>query len=492
MTRADYDRKYEAGTCPRPPPSRKWNYMGCVKSGRVQRLVSLVCWIPLGVALFPLALGVNLFHWLTTYVFYGGSIGVARRTTQPRRNCLMRWILSLVEVFNVVEIPKTWDRAKAEEAFHAFRRRNGYTPDQLKVITHVIDDTVRRDEVVHKYHRADAYPATLHHAWVLCGPTRTFICSLTNFAEYDGTSCFNLVKGFVHTYYEGEKGAPIVRSMAGNPELDLQLDGTDPHLKRQLGAWPALKVAFKTSFIFSYMYGRSLLTREVFDMLGSASPTVCTVTETVDLEANAAMTAAIKRRGYKMFPWIMRCSAKSLQRCEPRVDRPILLTQVSCQSRYYKPKVPRNVCGNWLIGLGANPSLEDDLCDEGWCLDYYKQLIKHITTFSGAAAWSFLNQTLYGFFGSGFWANARQIYWFNNYGLRDMHPEAGGVTYHWGPNYTVATYCLVNVVAVDGRTCITLLSSVVPQEELHRAARMMKAAMIEEASAAASNGGRKK
>ena len=43
-------------------------------------------------------------------------------------------------------------------------------------------------------------------------------------------------------------------------------------------------------------------------------------------------------------------------------------------------------------------------------------------------------------FGTAAWTNPRIIYWFNNYGLRDMHPEAGGVTYHWGPNYTVVMY----------------------------------------------------
>ena len=63
-----------------------------------------------------------------------------------------------------------------------------------------------------------------------------------------------------------------------------------------------------------------------------------------------------------------------------------------------------------------------------------------------------------------------------------MHPAAGGVTYHWGPNYGVATYLLVNVVTVDGRQCITLLSSVIPQGRLQEIATLMKRLMVEQAA----------
>ena len=53
--------------------------------------------------------------------------------------------------------------------------------------------------------------------------------------------------------------------------------------------------------------------------------------------------------------------------------------------------------------------------------------------------------------------------------------------YYWGPHYSLAAYCLVNVVTVDGRTCLSLLSSVLPQGELERAASLMKQSMIEQA-----------
>jgi len=53
--------------------------------------------------------------------------------------------------------------------------------------------------------------------------------------------------------------------------------------------------------------------------------------------------------------------------------------------------------------------------------------------------------------------------------------------YYWGPHYSLAAYCLINVVTVDGRTCLSLLSSVLPQGELERAASLMKQSMIEQA-----------
>ena len=59
------------------------------------------------------------------------------------------------------------------------------------------------------------------------------------------------------------------------------------------------------------------------------------------------------------------------------------------------PRVERNVCGNWLIGLGSRPTL-DEMSSESWASKFYTSLIDHIESFSGNAAWSFINQTVYG------------------------------------------------------------------------------------------------
>lgn len=481
MTRQEYDEFYNKGDCPPPSSSapRKWQYLPMTRTSWIHGWILRLLWLPLGVFLFVVVLFLNLFYFVWTVTVLGGIRQNALRTTQPRSSLLLRgFILNLIDVFNVTEIHKPWDAAKATKAFQQFRTRNNFSTQQVHFEVHEIPDTVGKREVVHKYHKAEAYPATLHRVWVLCAPSKTYICSATNFAEFDGTSAFNLVKAFVDTYYDGT--SPLVRPRPNDPELDLKLMD-DPEFLNKLNWGRALMVCFVEAYKFAVCYGRYLLSREVFDMLACAPPEVCTAIEWIDCEMNDKMTKQIQQRSQKMFPLLMSTSARALNQCSPKVTNPILLTQVSCQSRYYKPAIAeRNLCGNWLVGLGAKPTL-GELQDPRWCNQYYKKIRNDIESFSGDAAYSFIAQTMLGFNSTAHFANPRHVYWFNNYGRRSMHKDAGGVTYHWGPNYGVAVYCLVNVLTVDGRTCITLLSSVIPQGELQRAASLMKQYMIEEA-----------
>jgi hypothetical protein len=387
-----------------------------------------------------------------------------------------------MDIFNVVEIPKAWNEQDALQAFERMRIRNGYTEQELKVKVFHISDQVEKKEVVHKWQQADAYPATLHHAFVLCAPSKTFVVSLTNFV-YDGTSCLNLVKAFIETYYTKE--APLVRPQKDTP-LDLRLPEDDPNLQVQLGLVPALKACFKTSFLFAVSYGKNLLTRECWDMVGCASPTVSCAMETLSQPVNAQVLSRVKARHGKMFAHIMACSAKTLLETPTlkKVGPPtVLLTQVSCQKNHYKPKVSdRNLVGNWLIGLGSRLTSLLPMANDAWAIAYYKDIRKGIEEFSGATAWSFLNQTVFGFFSTYGWSNVREIFWFNNYGMRTFHPDAGGCTYHWGPNYTASTYLIVNICSPDGYTCITLHSSVIPEGELQIMCRQLKELLISEAS----------
>ena len=50
---------------------------------------------------------------------------LAARVLRP---CSDRWVMSLIDVFNVVEIPKAWEPAKAVIAFEAFRSRTAAWP----------------------------------------------------------------------------------------------------------------------------------------------------------------------------------------------------------------------------------------------------------------------------------------------------------------------------------------------------------------------------
>jgi len=244
---------------------------------------------------------------------------------------------------------------------------NGFAEDEARILVTAIPDTVMKPEVWHyKYRMTDlASTAKVHYVHVLTAPSKTFVVGYTSFRDFDGTSCFNLIKGFVATYYDGE--APLVRPAVGSPELDLRLDTENEELKKKLGALPALRCAVGTSYTMAVQFGRWLLSREVFDGLGCASPECCSVIESLSLEETANMTAALKARQLKPFAYLMATAAEAAKSVpkQYQVARPTLLTQVSCQSRYYMPRVERNVCGNWLIGLGSRPTL-DEMSSESW------------------------------------------------------------------------------------------------------------------------------
>lgn len=61
------------------------------------------------------------------YRFLGGAQGEARRSTMPRRNFLMRWFFSFVDLVDVIDIGKAWwDQENAHTCFEGFCKKNGF------------------------------------------------------------------------------------------------------------------------------------------------------------------------------------------------------------------------------------------------------------------------------------------------------------------------------------------------------------------------------
>jgi len=351
-----------------------------------------------------------------------------------------------------------------------------------------IDDNVTKAQIYRKWNKSMKRPATHHHTWILVAPSRTFICGCTDFGIYDGTSAFNFLKGFVATYYDGDDKAPLVRPRRGNKELDLKLDPTTvlpdgSTMGSRLGCCVGLKLAFKTSFRTAIFLGRNILARELLDLFLQA-PTVANAIATIEPELNAKMTKkVIETDGNKMFAHFMQAGARATTEALPksrRVDRPLLATQVSTQTRYYKPlRQERDVVGNWLIPLGGQYSLEKELGSRDFCEEYYKNMITDIKLFDAKVSESFINQTVFGFFGASAWTNLRKVFWYNNYGLRSMHPDAGDLTYHWGPNYTGSCFVFVNIVTVNGSTCATISSAHMTQKEVNQVAINIRKILLE-------------
>ena len=65
-----------------------------------------------------------------------------------------------------------------------------------------------------------------------------------------------------------------------------------------------------------------------------------------------------------------------------------------------------------------------------------------------------------------------------------MHPDAGDVTYHWGPNYEASCYCFVNIVTVNGSTCITISSAHLNQAAVNQVARDTRRFLLEKIGSA--------
>ena len=199
MWRAEWDAVHAKGDCPYPPhPPRKYQWLPCTNSGPILNAIGLLMWVPLGIVVFCVSLFLNLWTWFIAYTYHGGAHGLAASTTLPLSNRIIRKLFSLVDVCNVTELPKPWDEAKAKQAFDAFRVRNGFAEEEARILVTTIPDTVMKPEVWHKYRMTDlASTAKVHYVHVLTAPSKTFVVGYTNFRDFDGTSCFNLIKGFV-------------------------------------------------------------------------------------------------------------------------------------------------------------------------------------------------------------------------------------------------------------------------------------------------------
>ena len=457
-----------------------WQESGCIGTG-----IQILMWPIMFLIFLPVLTLSNLVIWMFVYGCRGGAIGVAKSGTQPYCT-IMRLMFSEVSVQNCIEIQQKLDGDKAKKCFSKYAQRNHYIEGK-HVILEVfdIDDTVTKAQIYRKWKHGMRRPASHHHTWLLISPSRTFICGCTDFGIYDGTSSFNWLKGFVQTYYDGEDKAPLVRPKKGNKELDLKLDASTvlpdgTTMGARLGCCTGLKVVFKTSFRSAILMGRNILSREILDFF-LQSPKAYSAIATIAPELNTKMTNKIQTDGNKMFAHFLQAGGRACNELATtnKVLNPLLATQVSTQTRYYKPLIKeRNVVGNWLIPLGGQYNLKQ-LGNRAWCETYYKDLIKDIKNFDNKVAEAFINQTVFGFFGAGAWTNPRKIFWYNNYGLRSMHPDAGDLTYHWGPNYTASCYCFVNIVTVNGSTCITISSAKMNQHEVNQIAQNVRTILLE-------------
>lgn len=450
-----------------PAPDAGNNY----QSGRVATAIQRLLFLPMLVCLLPIGLLLNLFSWARTYSVGGGVYGAAFRKTLPAHTAY-RQISSIVKVLNAVELEeRTLDPARFEEVFWAYCDKNGFARDEMGFEARAI--AVDRSKLsVYRELTAEDPPfrvkVTLMHS-----PEHAVICGLYDFGYMDGTSCLNFIQALLAEYFDE---AHVENRPRDGGAVDITLAKS---VRPKLGAGYALGVALRESWNFAVGWARWGFSREAYDLF--IPPEISVAIETIDAGDHSAMVQALSSQPepLKPFEHFMAASARVAQAAGlPENVR--LLTQISCQTRYYEPILPRNLVGYWLVGRSTRHTLSE-MKTVAFARAYYTKLKEELADLSGEVRTSLVRQAMLSLGGTGAASNLRQVFWFNNYGLREMTTSAGRLSYHWAPNYKLCTAILVNIVTVNGRTCITLSSSVLPQARVEQAAADLKRLLLEPA-----------
>ena len=441
------------------------------RSGPFATAIQWLLFLPMLACLLPIGLLLNLFAWARTYAVDGGVYRTAFRKTLPT-NSAYRKLSSIVKVLNAVELEeRTLNPARFEEVFWGYCDKNGFARDEMGFEARAI--AVDRSKVsVYRELTAEDPPfqvkITLMHS-----PRHAVICGLYDFGYMDGTSCLNFIQALLADYFD--EAHTENRPREGGA-VDITLAES---VRPRLGAAYALGVALRESWNFAVGWARWGFSREAYDAF--FPPEISVAIETIDAEDHSAMVQALSSRPepIKPFEHFMATSARVAQ-AAGLPEKVLLLTQISCQARYYEPPLPRNLVGYWLIGRSTWHTLSE-MQTVAFARAYYTSLKTELAELSGEVRNSLVRQAMLNVGGTGLASNLRQVLWFNNYGLREMTPSAGRLSYHWAPNYKLCTGILVNIVTINGRTCITLSSSVLPQAGVEQAATHLKRLLLETA-----------
>ena len=104
--------------------------------------------------------------------------------------------------------------------------------------------------------------------------------------------------------------------------------------------------------------------------------------------------------------------------------------------------------------LGVNKEDKPD-----YMQDIHRELLSEVKDVRGTARSQILRDFVFDS-DEMFMPNKQRAFWFNNYGNREVHPDAGDdVEYFWGPPKQLPMGLIVNTVTLNGRTSITLQSS---------------------------------
>ena len=144
-------------------------------------------------------------------------------------------------------------------------------------------------------------------------------------------------------------------------------------------------------------------------------------------------------------------------------------------TRHFEPKRERDFVGDWL--LGPQQLVSERLAPDGqYTLEKahagYKTLLYELDGLSGAVAraaeakhYALVNNGAATFEAWPFYGDHSRVWdslFFNNYGPRSVHEDAGLVTYNWGAPF----YLCFNTININGKTCVCMASGVLGLDKL--------------------------
>lgn len=275
----------------------------------------------------------------------------------------------------------------------------------------------------------------------------------------DGTSCFNLAKEFIARYH-GETHEVVVPTQL-NPTADAKL-----------------RSASFGSFLASLPYNILLNTSDFCWMLCSSQrflggPGLSFEMTLLNFSEGDSkrLTAGLKKRNVKPFAGFIYAAFHAYSRVLGQ--KPFnLIQQSSMQSRNYEPELKdRRYVGDWLIGVAHKFQSKEFTLEDA--MKVYKDLISNLNNMEGPALNAAMAKAycplggaavyeLFPFYGDK--ARVMDSIFFNNYGLRDVHPDSGFYSYNWGAPFRLG----FNTSCTNGKTCLCLASSHMSVSKLNR------------------------
>jgi len=274
---------------------------------------------------------------------------------------------------------------------------------------------------------------------------------------WDGTSNYNFLKELVSRYY-------------GKPKNDVF--GSSQKLEMS----PTSKAALQGNTSFGSFLCRlpwavwtnttallwSLLGANPF--FGGAGLSFEIAMFNFDEDFSSRLAAALKAKGIKPFVGVSWAGSMAMKAVLGKGPANVC-AQVSAQAKHFTPQVARDQVGDWLLGPSYPMDEKNVTFAEHTAM--YNTILKELDKLSGASAeaieakhYSLVNGGAAVYEAWPFYPLDAAVFgnclFFNNYGLREMVPEAGCVSFNWAAPF----YIGLNTISVNGRTCFSVASSV--------------------------------